>query len=556
MEKTRLELTTITRITAIALTLALGRVAAGCGDDSGAQTPPTSSQGTAGTMTGVPLAGTQGPVGQAGRGVTLPNAGTAAPGGAGSIAAAGRGVAGSGIAGVGAAGSGAAGSGTSGIGAAGAGVAGTSAGGAGAAAGSGAAGMNAAGSSGGVPPGELPTCEKGPAEFQANPGIGGGGATFEDSAHFRVYGSGTQVKAAIAHLEAAYTCFVDTLCWRSSGLSIKSGSDSGPYYKMNIYGVGSLGGAAGQMFSDQGAGLSYLRVVNNYLPDPKVTVHEYGHALTYHEKGWVEQTRTGAWWETVANFVADYYMTSPVCAPARMKFDQQEGRTIIDLNKVIGDSHQVIVDGSQGSGNYYQAWPFLTYLTNNPDGYPGLGATALRDMFREHMRNNETPLHVLERVAMGTSVQKIVGRYWARMAYLDIGHKQAQDAFMSARARLNYANLDSSGGGAYRVKAARQPRYMGANIIPLSGSGPISVSVTSSAAFTATLAIRASSGAVRYVDLANGAGQATLESGEEASLVVVNTPAALIQFDPFQISGEVARGLDYQVMLTGATPAN
>jgi hypothetical protein len=33
----------------------------------------------------------------------------------------------------------------------------------------------------------------------------------------------------------------------------------------------------------------------------------------------------------------------------------------------------MIVDGTQNSGNYYQAWPFFTYLTNNPDNFTGLG---------------------------------------------------------------------------------------------------------------------------------------------------------------------------------------
>jgi hypothetical protein len=177
-------------------------------------------------------------------------------------------------------------------------------------------------------------------------------------------------------------------------------------------------------------------------------------------------------------------------------------------------------------------------------------------MFREHNGNNETPLHVLERVAAPTKVQTIAGRYWARMAYLDIGHKQAQDAFFRTRGSLNFANLDSAGGSMYRVKAGRQPRYFGANIIPLTASGAITATVTSSAAFTATLSIRAMSGSVRYVDLANGSGNATLAGGEEASLVVVNTPAALIMYDPFSISGDVARGLDYTVQLTGATPAD
>ena len=47
----------------------------------------------------------------------------------------------------------------------------------------------------------------------------------------------------------------------------------------------------------------------------------------------------------------------------------------------------------------------------------------------------------------------------------------------------------------------------------------------------------------------------TLESGEEATLVVANTPAALLQYDGFKLAGNPANmSLDYQVTLTGATP--
>lgn len=428
------------------------------------------------------------------------------------------------------------------------------------AAGSGAAGSGATPSTGGNTPGvdQVVECDnsKAPAEFEAQPSVGGGGGQCEESPHFRVCGaSGAEAMQALDLLEGTYSCFVETLCWRSSGLSFNDDSDAGPYHKVNIYSVGSLGSAAGQMFSDAPTGMSYLRVISRSLADPRVIVHEFGHALTYHEGGWVEQTRTGAWWEPVANFVADTFMTSPFCADARQKHNVEEGRTIIELRKVLGDSHQVLVDGSQGSGNYYQSWPFLAYLTYNPDGYAGLGKTALRDMFREHNGQNETPFHVLERVAKPTTVQTIVGRYWARMAYVDIGHKLAQEAFNSMP--VTSANLDAAGGEMFKVKSARAPRYMGANIIPLSGSGSgaISVKVTSSGMFTATLAIRAGSGTVRYVELPGGAGDATLESGEEASLVVANTPA-LLDYDPFNISGEAGRGLDYSVQLTGATPAN
>lgn len=141
------------------------------------------------------------------------------------------------------------------------------------------------------------------------------------------------------------------------------------------------------------------------------------------------------------------------------------------------------------------------------------------------------------------------------MAFADIGHPTAQSVFLSQRSRFNYANLDSQGNGAYKVKSARQPQYMGANIIPLKKSGDASVTakITTSGTYTATLSIRnTSSGATRYIDFANGSASATVSSAEEAAVVVANTPT-LIQYDPFSLSSDVKKGLDYTLTLTGAT---
>ncbi|KAI3333444.1 hypothetical protein F4824DRAFT_502989 [Ustulina deusta] len=398
-----------------------------------------------------------------------------------------------------------------------------------------------------------------PATFTANPNVGPGGSTYTDSAHFRVYGAtGSQATSSLDMLEGAYDCLVNTIGWRSSGLSYNSATDDGPFYKVNVYSVASLPGAAGVMHSDAATGLPWLEVQQSYIAVPGVVVHEWGHGITYTERYWVDQGRTGAWWETVANWVADTYKTSSLCASARAAHGQSATATEIDLQKVIGDSYQVLVDGSANTGNYYEAWPFLTYITANPDGYAGLGQTAVRDMIRQYSRgSNETPLHSLDRIATSTTAQQLVARYWARMAYVDIGHATAQQIFLQQRSSISYANLDAqSTAGTYKVKSARQPRYMGANIIPLKTSGSVTVTakVTASKAFTATLAVRnTSSGVTRYVDLANGSGSTAVSSSEEASLVVVNTPASLILFDPFSLTSDVQAGLDYTVTLTGAT---
>ncbi len=415
------------------------------------------------------------------------------------------------------------------------------------------------GTGGSVP--EDPVCEvPPPSEHQVNLSVGGGSSPYAESDHFVLFGA-SSADTALNILEAAHQCFVEDWCWRSPGLSIHS--DDGPYYKFNVYSEANLS-AGGYMQYDAGAGLAYIEVLASLINNAGVSVHEYGHALTLSAHGWVDQKNTGFWWESVANFVADTFITSPFCENARDARGIAQGGSLIELDTVIGQSYWTICMNQ----NYYQAWPLLTYLTNNPDGYPGLGRMVLPDLFENHQGNNETPLHVLERLASPVTVQTILGRYWARMAYLDISHPQAQQAFFDARSRLNFDNLTSVGNGLYEPVAGREPRYGGANIVPLdvSGDGAVSVQVTnlgnglSESNFIATLSIRGADGAVRYVELPEGSGQATVGSNEEASLVVVNAPDELYMYDPEFIDAEPSSdpantGLNYQVQITGAVPA-
>ncbi len=44
----------------------------------------------------------------------------------------------------------------------------------------------------------------------------------------------------------------------------------------------------------------------------------------------------------------------------------------------------MLVDGTADTGNYYEAWPFLAYMTANPDGYAGLGRDTVRELFRQY----------------------------------------------------------------------------------------------------------------------------------------------------------------------------
>lgn len=295
----------------------------------------------------------------------------------------------------------------------------------------------------------------------------------------------------------------------------------------------------------------------NSITNPGVIVHEYGHAMTYYERTWVEQGRTGTWWEPVAEYFADTYMTSPWCAPARQKYGFKEGPTKMDLNRIVGSAHQILVDGSKVTGNYYQSWPFLAYLTYNPDNINGLGKTAVRDMFRKYkLRSNETPFHVLQRVIEPTPLGEVIAKYWARMAVGEIGHPQNRQRFIAAKGRINFANLErADGAGLYKVKESRAPKYMGANIIPLKGAGKASVKVTAQSPFTAMISVRSKSGVVKLTALKGGIGEEHIDSGDEAALIVANTPLSPITYNGFEIgpNSEVSKGLNYEVQILGVS---
>ena len=353
----------------------------------------------------------------------------------------------------------------------------------------------------------------------------------------------------LAHMEKVYDYFVRDRGFKSPAQSIHANKPGS--FKINVYSVTDID-AGGFMGYSDAAGLSYLVMRSSLLNNDEISTHEFGHCITLAEAIWNNKTRTGAWWETTAEWFADAYM-SPIT-----------NTTNFDVNSLHAGSNLTIVH----KGNLYQAWPFLNYLTNNPDNYANLGRDAVRNLIREH-QDQETPLHSLARLVQPTAIKTLVGRYRARIAYGDIGHPLVQQEVLSAQRDTNfraraYRNLESIGTNMYRVLEARKPQYTGSNIIPLlaTGSGEISIQVTNlgngmnDSNFTANVAIKAASNSVRYVDLVNGAGSFQLASGEEASLVVTNTPDSLYLYEAFGSTSTSPEsiGLNYQVQILGAKP--
>jgi len=395
-------------------------------------------------------------------------------------------------------------------------------------------------------------------------GINTGNAVYKDSNRFRLYygadnkrgpkgnlgtHSDADVNRMLAHMEKVYDFFVTGRGFKSPAQSTQANKPGS--FKINIYSVNDID-AGGFMGYNGTAGLSYLVVHSNLLNADGVSTHEFGHGITLAEAIWIDKGRTGAWWETTAEWFADAYL-SPLT-----------NTTNFDVNSLHVGSNLTIVH----KDNLYQAWPFLNYLSNNPDNYTNLGRDAVRNLIRAH-QGQETPLHSLARLVQPTSIKTVVGRYRARIAYGDIGHPLVQQKVLAAQRDASfrtraYRNLESIGSNMYRVLEARKPQFTGSNIIPLTatGSGEINIQVTnlgnglSDSNFTAIVAIKATNNSVRYVDLANGAGSFQLASGEEASLVVTNTPDSLYLYNAFESTSTNPEsiGLNYQVQMLGARP--
>ncbi len=370
--------------------------------------------------------------------------------------------------------------------------------------------------------------------------------------------SQADIDIGLNHLEAAYECFIDLWGFTSPALNVEKQEDS-PFYKMNVYSR-TTGNTA--MFEN---GWAFFETDYSSIAATEISVHEWGHAVTYAQKAWNSQHYTGQWWEGLAEWFADTYQTDPLCEEVR----ERRGLPISMKSMLHFDNnfHKTFLTLVHRD-NKYDFWPFFTYLTNNPDNYSGLGRMVVKALFDNHTGNDESPLRVLAGLT-DVPVQTILGRYWARIAYFDFNNAKISENYFNALKNASFrskvfTNYSDLGGGRYRVLADRRPMYGGSTITPLKvtdTAGNISLTITKlsrqvDSNFTATLSVRnKTNGATRYLDLPNGSVQAKIAPTEEVSLVVVNTHNTLIEYDAEESepTSPESIGLDYEVKITGAS---
>lgn len=405
-----------------------------------------------------------------------------------------------------------------------------------------------------------------------------GTQTYE-SDHFVVWNS-TEAKSAVAlrALEGTYDCFVVRQNWRSSNVPFfEDPKKGGNFYKVNAFTapVLPIAGAAGIATGDYNTGMGFTILHPDYVDYAGVVSHEFGHIMNFAQIHWWTSRRAMAWAEPIAQYINEQYIHGPLCNDSRALVGEPQGWTMFAPRTVISKSWMTIVDASSG-GNQYEAWPFLMYLAQNPEGYTGLGPQFLLKLFNAYpSRSEESPFHTLDRITAGSVIsQKLVARYWARMAWVDFGIPSMEYTWNLTRGQLDYANTYSVDDQTWRVVPEKRPLYLGSSIIPLntsrSTSDDLDIRVQGSATFLATLAVRSSlNGKVQYIPLNNATVSSestavfaqtlsipSLASHEKAMLVVANTPDRLLLYDNSRLSGPAAVGLDFNITLSaGVLPA-
>ena len=360
--------------------------------------------------------------------------------------------------------------------------------------------------------------------------------------------------------EKLWKCYGEYLGMENMNVDIYGRSSQ--KYKTNIYmtytGLDQYPDGWAFMSAEDGYGIEIISP--EAMKDDLTIAHEFGHVVTMQQKAWVDQDITGAWWEPLANWFREMYLYS----------DYYTGRTkTCWFEPYIRNMSLTLPHGR----NYYEVWPFMVYLSYNPDSLPGLGIDTMKRIISE-AKPNEYPMDTITRL-FGTDAQTVFGHYAKRMATFDFGPQSAYlNEFNSKLSsseyywNLFYTVLRDNGTGWLTVPQEEAPMQTGINIVPLQITGD-SISVRfkglsddANAGWKACIVTVDANGNETYSDLFGDGESATVSAAgaKSAYLTVAGTPKKFNAVNAFHKdnvssykSGTERRRYPYAVQLSGAS---
>lgn len=347
------------------------------------------------------------------------------------------------------------------------------------------------------------------------------GVNYWESEHFQfIWGSyGTDssrvtqefLEGNAKHLEACWDVYMNDLQMAAPTESVNLSLRDGNQYKTNIY----ISGTGLEAFTDDWAYMSYDSGGFGYMfccvdsmsynTPSWVMPHEFAHVVTAHQLGWNENKYTYAWYETMGNWFREQFLYSDYYAPW---VDSVGGTDFFETYM------KNLCFTFPFGRDYYAAWPFLQYLTENPDNLEGYGTDFVKTMLQQG-QVDEYPLSMIDRLAEA-DMKDTLGHFAKRMATLDLAQQDRYRARMDQlfwQGAWNWGEIytileqTTDDPNYYTVPTERAPQQAGINLVPLNVTGD-TISVTlegltdvQGADWRACIAVEQSDGTTRYSDL-------------------------------------------------------
>ncbi len=393
-------------------------------------------------------------------------------------------------------------------------------------------------------------------------------ANYAESEHFVIfYGNNDTtgqvndafLKRNLEAYERLWNCYGEYLGMENMNIDIYGRSSQ--KYKTCVYltytGLSQYPDGWAFMSAEDGYGIEIISP--NAMLDDLTVAHEFGHVVTMQQKAWVDQDITGAWWEPLANWFREMYLYS----------DYYPGSTqTCGFEPYLRNLSLTLPHGR----NYYEVWPFLVYMSYNPDNLGTLGLDSVKRMISE-AKTNEYPLDTITRL-FGVDAQDVLGHYAKRMATFDFGNQSAyQSEFNKLLSsspwywNLFYTVLEETAEGTLRVPEEEAPMQTGINIVPLNITGDtITVSFKglsddSNAGWRACIVTVDASGNETYSDLFDDGDTMSVPTAgaAKAYLTVCGTPKDIYPINCFDKdnkssykNSQARRKYPYEIKLSGA----
>lgn len=335
-------------------------------------------------------------------------------------------------------------------------------------------------------------------------------------------------------LENCWALYVEKMGMEPTSTSVNYNGDKTTQYKTNVILMGTgvthydLGanewGAYGSVDS---AGYPYFMCCLAAMDSPTVVAHEFGHAVHYAQgdNAWKDNIFLGPWFEAVANWFAEQYIYEYLPGDTQLSHLYFRETALTKMN---------------GRG-YYEAWPILQYLTEDPDNTGVYGRTFVRKLLGTNLGSTNVLFwEVLDNANGDLSVKDTVGMYASHTATMDFANKTLYNKrinnfynghYFYWQQRYTVPEKLGNEENTYVVPTERAPQGMAFNIIPLEVTGS-EVTVTlnpmtsiEGADWRARL-VKETNGVTSYSELfkANETMSMDVSAGDEVYLSVAATP--------------------------------